>query len=196
LVPGSSCDLPREIDSSTVFATTVLTAGQLPRERPLAFLFFRPDMNYPFPKHRIDELVASPKVIRENETLETQLKGDTGASFDVLLDLVDGPFVDFRYLGKAGNHQKPTTYAASLILAAQRVRGVDYCALGRRNFRAKFRIPPGWHQNICDPNKPTFDPQSNRHVELPHFSPTDFGDFISRCADLWRIDLKTEAHFL
>jgi hypothetical protein len=30
-----------------------------------------------------------------------------------------------------------------------------------------------------------------RHEPLPHFEPTDFGDFIGKCARLWTIDLQT-----
>jgi hypothetical protein len=153
-------------------------------------------MNYPFPKHRIDELVSAPKVVRENEQLSVERRGEAGAAFHVNLDLQDGPFVDLRYLGKAGNGAQPHTYEANLILAGYRVRGVGHHAVGRNNLRAKRRIPAGWHQNICDPNLPTVHPESNRHEPLQAFAPSDLGDFINQCARLWAIDLKAEEPLL
>lgn len=153
-------------------------------------------MNYPFPKHRIDELVSAPKVARGNEKLSVERRGEAGAAFHVDLDLQEGPFVDLRYLGKAANNTQPNTYEASLILAGYRVRGVGHHAVGRNNLRAKRRIPAGWHQNICDPNLPTVHPEYNRHEPLRAFAPSDLGDFINRCARLWAIDLKAEEPLL
>lgn len=149
-------------------------------------------MIYPYPRHRIEELVKAPKVVRENERLAVERKGEHGATFDVNLDLLDGPFVDLRYLGKAANHTQPATYEANLILGGHRVRGVGHHYVGRNNLRAKRRIPAGWHQNFCDPNRPTTHPESNRHEPMPAFAPTDFGDFVGQCARLWAIDLRTE----
>lgn len=108
------------------------------------------------------------------------------------LDLLDGPFVELRYLGKAADHTHPPTYEAALILGAHRVRGIGHHHVGRNNLRAKQRIPAGWHQNRCDPNLPTTHPESNRHEPLPAFAPTDFRDFVTTCARLWAIDLQTE----
>ena len=153
-------------------------------------------MTYPYPQHRIIELVQAPKIVRENEQFDVAAKGESGAVFAVNLDLLDGPFVDFRYLGKATDRAQPTSYDASLILASYRVRGVGHQNVGRHNFRAKLRVPPGWHQNICDPNLPTTHPEQNRHEALPGFAPTDFGNFISLCAQLWVIDLKEEGVLL
>ena len=149
-------------------------------------------MTYPYPRHRIQELVKAPKVVRENERLEIEPKGEHGAAFGVNLDLLDGPFVDFRYLGKATNHTQPTTYEANLILGGHRVRGVGHNHVGRNNLRAKQRISSGWHQNRCDPNLPTTHPEYNRHEPMPAFAPSDFGDFVRMCAKLWTIDLQTE----
>ena len=33
-------------------------------------------MTYPYPRHRIQELVQAPKVVRENERLEIERKGE------------------------------------------------------------------------------------------------------------------------
>ena len=77
------------------------------------------------------------------------------------------------------------------------MRGIGHCAVGRQNFRAKFRIPPGWHQNVCDPNVPTDDHQNrNRHDPLPGFAPSDFSDFVRKVATLWNIDLAWEEELL
>lgn len=149
-------------------------------------------MTYSYPRHRIQELVQAPKVVRENERLATERKGEDGASFGVNLDLLDGPFVDLRYLGKAANHTQPPTYEASMILGGHRVRGVGHNHVGRNNLRAKRRIAAGWHQNLCDPNLPTTHAEYNRHEPMAEFAPTDFGDFVGKCARLWKIDLQTE----
>ena len=149
-------------------------------------------MSYPHTRHQIHELVQAPKVVRENSRLEVASFGEHGGRFDVNLDLMDGPFVDFRYLGKATDQREPAGYEANLILAGHRVRGVGHNYVGRNNLRAKQRIPAGWHQNKVDPNLPTSHVEYNRHEPLPQFAPTDFGDFINKCARLWAIDLKAD----
>lgn len=153
-------------------------------------------MSYPIPKHRIDEIVAAPKVRPVTQPLRVEKHGEQGGKFQTAVDLMDGPYVDLRYLGKATALAQPATYDASLILAAHRVRGVGHHAVGRNNLRAKRRIPAGWHQNLCDPNLPTGHPEYNRHEPLPGFAPSDFGDFINRCARLWAIDLRAEEPLL
>ena len=113
-------------------------------------------MSYPHSRHQIHELVQAPKVVRENARLVVEKHGEHGGKFDVNLDLMDGPFVDLRYLGKATDQRNPDGYEANLILAGHRVRGVGHNHVGRNNLRAKQRIPAGWHQNKVDPNLPTF----------------------------------------
>ncbi len=98
-------------------------------------------------------------------------------------------FLDIIFRGKAGVSNDPTTYGSNLFLDQQRVRGIDYCPVGRQNFRAKKRIPSGWHQNIVDPNQPTNAPAYNRHEPLPDFKPVDFEDFTRKSAVMWNIDL-------
>ncbi len=149
-------------------------------------------MNYPYTRQQINDFVAAPKLVRENSPLNVERRGEHGAGFGVNLDLVDGVFVDLRYLGKAAELKAPPTYESALILAGHRVRGVGHNHVGRNNLRAKLRIPAGWHQNKVDPNLPTSHVEYNRHEPLPNFGPTDFGDFIGRCAQLWAIDLNTE----
>jgi hypothetical protein len=148
-------------------------------------------MSYPHSRTQIHELVQAPKAVRENSLLAVTAFGEHGGRFDVNLDLVDGPFVDLRYLGKATDQREPAGYEANLILAGHRVRGVGHNYVGRNNHRSKQRIPAGWHQNKVDPNLPTSDVEYNRHEPLPNFAPTDFGDFIEKCARLWAIDLNT-----
>lgn len=149
-------------------------------------------MSYPYTPQQIHEHVHAAKIVRENTRFEIINRGEHGAGFDVILDVLHGPFVDLRYLGKAAELNQPPTYESALILAGHRVRGVGHNWVGRNNLRAKQRIPAGWHENRCDPNLPTTHPAYNRHQPLPEFAPTDFGDFIGRCAQLWTIDLKTE----
>lgn len=149
-------------------------------------------MSYRFPRHRILEIVSVAKALTEGQSVEPERVGEHGARFSAFLDLVDGPFVDLRFIGKAGRLNLPTSYDASLLLEAERVRGVGYCPVARQNFRAKLRIPAGWHQNICDPNVATDHPEFNRHEPLPDFSPMDFTDFTRKAAELWNIDLGWE----
>lgn len=153
-------------------------------------------MSYPFPKHRIDEIVGARKSLLAGQALRIERRGEHGGSFRNDAELIDGPYVDLRFLGKATHLARPSTYDSSLILAAERIRGVGYQAVGRNNLRAKRRIPAGWHQNFCDPNLPTLHSERERHEPLPGFAPTDFGDFINRCADLWKIDLPADAPLL
>ena len=153
-------------------------------------------MNYRHPRHRIEEIVKAPKCVSEGHVLDIEQRRGNGSKFDVPLDLIDGPFCDMRYLGRAGRNEDRTTYDASLLLDQMRVRGVGYCPVGRQNFRAKLRIPAGWHQNVCDPNVATDLPEWNRHESLPDFNPTDFADFVRRAAEIWKIDLGWESGLL
>lgn len=148
-------------------------------------------MTFPYTPVQIHELVQAPKVVRENSPLEISKQGEHGTRFDSSLDVVGGGFVDLRYLGKATDVSQPPSYEGNLILAGHRVRGVGHNYVGRNNLRAKKRIPSGWHQNRVDPNLPTTDAEYNRHEPLNNFAPTDFADFIGKCAQLWAIDLKT-----
>jgi len=157
----------------------------------------RDPMNYRYPKHQIAEIISSKKCLSDGHAVDPERKGEHGAKFDASLDLIDGPaFCPVRYIGKAGHLAEPPSYDATFLLDDMRVRGVGHCAVPRQNFRAKLRIPAGWHQNICDPNVPTDHAEWNRHEPLPEFAPTDFRDFVSKVADIWRIDLNWEGKLL
>jgi len=145
-------------------------------------------MKYPHSDHRIGEIVAKSKCLRENERFEVKGSGAAGGSFDVRLDLVDGPFVDLRYLGKACDYAFVERSEASLILEAYRVRGVGHNAVAKRRFYSEV-IPAGWHQNVLNPNLPTGHEDFNKHLPLPGFAPVDFDDFIHKTCELWKIDL-------
>lgn len=151
-------------------------------------------MNYPYPVHRIQELLHAPKCLPAGTTVETNKTGrdKKGLEFETRPELIDGGFVDMRYLGKAPRLEEPETYDASFLLANQRVRGVGYCPIARENWKMKRRIPKGWHLNVCNPNLPTDDDRQNIHEPIPDFSPTDFRDFINRTAGIWKIDLGWE----
>ena len=152
-------------------------------------------MKYPHSSHRIGEIVGKPKCLREDVIFEVNHNGTAGGLFDVRLDLVDGPFVDLRYLGKTYDFAVVEGSEAGLILEAYRIRGVGYNAVGRRRFYEE-RIPAGWHQNMVDPNLPTAHENFNRHQPLPEFAPVDFDDFIRKTSALWNIDLAWEERLL
>lgn len=148
-------------------------------------------MTYPYQPNRIQEILDSPKCLPEGDSGDWKKmgKGSSGSIFETRPQLIDGPFVDMRYVAKAPMPQSVTTYDANFLLANHRVRGIGHNEVGRHNFRFKRKIPKGWHLNICDPNLPTNDPKQNIHKPLPGFSPTDFHDFISKTAKLWKLDL-------
>lgn len=148
-------------------------------------------MKYPYPPHQIVEILGKEKCLPEGETVEIESsKGSAkGRQFDTKPELIDGPFVDMRYLGKAPVVDDTKTYDASFLIAGHRVRGVGFAEIARNNLRFKKRIPKGWHLNICDPNLPTNDPKQNIHEPLPNFSVSEFKDFIQKTAKLWKIDL-------
>lgn len=152
-------------------------------------------MPFPYPSHRIHELVNAPKVLRNGEAFTVSSKGLRGAGFDVNLDLLDGAFTDLRYLGGAQDVAAPESYKSALLLAGQRIRGIDYVPVGQRRFY-KERIPAGWHQNVIDPNLPTDHDDANRHLPLTNFGPTDFKHFIKLTAELWSIELAWEETML
>lgn len=140
--------------------------------------------------------MSAPKKLRRGEPLQIQKRGERGAGFDADVDLSEGSFVDIRFLGRAGRLDGPDTYDSSLLLAGHRVRGIGFNFVGRQNFRAKLRIPAGWHQNRVDPSLPTSDPKSNWHEPIPNFSPTDFEDFVLKCADRWNVELPEDGRLI
>ena len=152
-------------------------------------------MKYPYPKHRIDEIIKSPKSVRENEVFETNRKGARGAFFDVNIDLKVGDFTDMRYLGKAHDVAVVDGYEAAFLLSAHRVRGVGFSPVGRRRFY-KEHVPAGWHQNILNPNLPTNHSEHNRHEKIINFEPIDFQDFIHKTSKLWNVELDIEKTML
>jgi hypothetical protein len=153
-------------------------------------------MPYRHSAARIHEIVKAPKALVAGQSVEPKRHGSHGLSFEAFVELAEGSFLDIRYKGVAGVSHDPTSYDASLRLDQQRVRGSGHCAVGRQNFRAKQRIPAGWHQNIVDPNLPTNAAAHNRHEALPDFAPTDFSDFTRRVAGIWNIDLGWEGGLL
>jgi len=151
-------------------------------------------MRYPYPSHRIQEIVRAPKCLREGEVFTIKAKGEKGCKFDAELALLDeGPYSDPRYLGDTHDTASPEDYKANLLLGGEKIRGVDYHPVGRRYYYRQ-RIPAGWHQDIWDPNLPTAD--NHRREPLPDFSPAHFRDFIRQTSGLWNIDTGEEATML
>ena len=144
-------------------------------------------MNYPYSTHQIHEILKAEKCLPESDSGDLKKIGKRNL-YATRPELINGPFVDMRYIAKAPVLPDVTTYEASFLLANQRVRGVGYHPVGRQSFRFKQRIPKGWHHNVCDPNLPTNDPKQNIHQPLLEFTTTDFRDFISNTTKLWKID--------
>ena len=121
-------------------------------------------MSYPYKSHQIEEILQKEKCLPPGDTLELEKmsKVGIGRHFETRPQLLDGPFVDMRYLGKAPELDDPETYDASFLLANQRVRGVGYDPIGRQNFRFKKRMrrwkskrPPKACSSLCLPRIPT-----------------------------------------
>ncbi len=153
-------------------------------------------MSYRFSSIRIQEIVQAGKRLSDGQSIEPEKKGREGLSFQAFVELREGSYLDLRFLGRAGVSKNPKTYDASLLIEQERVRGIGYAEVARQNFRAKKRIPAGWHENICDPSKPTNSAERNQHRSLIDFTPSDFGDFTRRAADQWKIDLGWEGGLL
>lgn len=153
-------------------------------------------MSFRYPATRIHEIVEADKGLMAGHGVSPTKRGSKGLGFEAFVELLDGAFVDIIFRGKAGVSDDPTTYDSNLFLDQVRVRGVGYSPVQRENFRAKMRIPKGWHQNIVDPNQPTNAPAYNRHVAMEGFSPLDFEDFTRKTADLWHIDLAWDRGLL
>lgn len=83
-------------------------------------------MSYPYKPHQIEEILRLEKCLPPSDTLELERmsKDGIGRHFESRPQLVDGPFVDMRYIGKAPELDNPETYDASFLMANQRVRGV------------------------------------------------------------------------
>jgi hypothetical protein len=147
-----------------------------------------------FPSHRLRELIDTKKCLRDTD-IAWKNEGQTGRSLRLPLDLVDGPFVDFVLYAAAGDLKDPTTYRGSLVLAGERVRGVDFSEIERSRFYRAYLVR-GWHQNMIDPNLPVNDLNRNRHLPLENFDPIDLEDFLRKLCLLWHIDLAFEQKLL
>jgi len=149
---------------------------------------------FPFPSHRLRELIDAKKCLRETN-INWKNEGKTGRSLRLPLDLVDGPFVDFVLHIGAGNLKEPATYRGALVLAGERVRGVDFNEIERSRFYKPYLFR-GWHQNVIDPNLPSTDLNRNRHLPLESFDPIDLEDFLRKLCQFWHIDLAFEQKLL
>ena len=123
-----------------------------------------------FPSHRLNELVKQAKCRREGTEIRWSKHGKQGSSLTLPLDLVDGPFVDFVVHVTAGDVAQPEIYRASLVLAGERVRGIDFSPIERRKFY-RVHIPKGWHENVIDPNLAISDRDRNRPWRFPTSAP-------------------------
>jgi len=152
-------------------------------------------MSFRYKSFQIEEIVKTPKTVREGQSSSFRSYGERGKVLDVDLDLKDGALIDLRLRVYAGRFDEPTTYEAALVLADLRVRGIGYSATRLKRFY-KQRIPKGWHENLIDPNLPTRDDDRNRHEPLAHFGPTDLEDFLRKACERWHIELPSGARLL
>jgi hypothetical protein len=148
-----------------------------------------------YPSHRILELINATKCVREGFAVRWEKIGESSAAAKILLDLVDGPFVDFVLHANAGKLDDPRTYRAALILDGERVRGVDFSQIERKRWYRTY-IQKGWHENIIDLTLPTTSANQNRHMPLENFDPTDLDGFLRKTCRLWHIELPEEGGLL
>jgi hypothetical protein len=154
-------------------------------------------MPFRYPSARIHEIVSEAKAIRDGQNVyPPKKKGSDGLSFRVDLDLLEGPFLDLEFYGKAGVKDIVTSYDSTLMLEKERIRGIGHNATGRKNLKSKRSIPSGWHENVVDPNRSTNDPAYNDHRLLSDFNPREFEDFTRKIAEHWNIDLNWEPGLL
>ncbi len=144
--------------------------------------------NYPYTLRQIEQIVAMEKHPRDWGDRIFVHRGEKSADADCHLDLLDGSPVNLRLSVKAQT-DKPLTYRAALILADQRIRGVDYDDIERIFMYGKIRIPKGWHENIVNPNLVHGDANYNVHKALTDFQPYDLVDFTRKVASMWNIVL-------
>lgn len=148
-----------------------------------------------YPSHRILELINAAKCVREGSVVKWEKIEGHSAATEILLDLIDGPFVDFVLYANAGKLDDPRTYRAALILDGDCVRRVDFSLIERKR-RYRTHIQKGWHQNLIDPTLPTTNEKQNRHVPLQDFDPSDLDEFLRKVCKLWHIELYEEGGLL
>jgi hypothetical protein len=153
-------------------------------------------MSYRYPAARIHEIVKADKALVEGQFVDPKKRGSKGLGFEADVELLDGPFTDLIFRGKAGDRSDPETYDSNLFLDQERIRGIGFNPVGTKNLRKKLRIPEGWHENLVNPNLPTNHPAYNVHEALPDFEPTEFADFTRKAAERWNIDLHWEGGLL
>ena len=150
-------------------------------------------MSFRYPSHQIQDLVQARKAVRNGQSLEFKNYKESSLTLSLDLDLLEGGLVTMRLAINAARSKEPQTYRAALLLDEERIRGVDHRELAQKKFY-KITIPAGWHQNLIDPNLTGDD--SNRHVPLADFQPTDLTDFLHKVTALWQIDLRPESKLL
>jgi hypothetical protein len=117
--------------------------------------------------------------------------GKGNQEYRFALQAESGPPCLLTLIINVGRNEDVTTYHAAILVDRQRVRGIDFSPIGRKNLRTKQSIPVGWHQNIIDPTAGT-----NLHAPLEIEPVTDLVDFAQKVANLWHIEFKTEALLL
>ena len=151
--------------------------------------------DYGYPSFSIHEFVKRPKKCPKPPVLEKYR--DDGRKYDFPVYLTDEErLVPMRLKVSAGRIDDPLTYEAAFILDGERVRGVGYSDVSRKQYYNKAVIPKGWHQNIIDPNLDNSDANRNRHPELVDWTVTDFADFLNKVCILWNVDLGDERGLL
>jgi hypothetical protein len=146
--------------------------------------------------HSSQQILAMAKVqkiLAEGQSLTWKSDGGRGLILDANLAAPEAPLASLRLVAKSFDAEKIEGYEAALILDGYRIRGVGYNAIRKTHFY-KTIIPKGWHQNLCDPNKPARE--TNLHASLDNFAPTDLEHFLHLVCEIWNIDLRTERRLL
>jgi hypothetical protein len=138
-------------------------------------------------------MAKAQKILADGEPATWKSDGGRGRILDANLVAPEAPLASLRLVAKSFDPEKVESYEAALILDGYRIRGIGHNAIRRKHFY-KTTIPKGWHQNICDPNKPASE--DNLHPALDNFAPTELEHFLQLVCEIWNIDLRREQSLL
>lgn len=98
--------------------------------------------------------------------------------------------VIMEWVLKAGRINEVETYHSSLLINAERVRGIDFHKLPQRRFYREIS-PAGWHEDIVDPKSGSIRKQA---IQLEGVN--DMHDFVLFVALRWNIQIEREEELL
>ena len=143
-------------------------------------------MKFPYSESQIETMVEAEKAPRDWDPIVFVAYGEESRRCDCLLEREDGKPDRIRLVVRAGRVDDPSGYAASLSIEDVRVRGIDYHVFGKKRFYREVS-PPGWHEDIIDPNLDPADKGHHKREALPDFKPVDLRDFLHMVCKRWNI---------